>query len=388
VIVASVIIGGIKRIGQVASRIVPFMCGLYLLAGAYVLLMNLGELPSMLALIVRHGLPSWLGGEPASASGAFLGGSFGYAAMWGIKRALFSSESGQGSAPIAHAAARTREPVSEGVVAGLEPFIDTLVVCTFTALVILSSGAWNRGSEAAFASPSDLSFSAVASPDSGGPQWLLSTPPLPAKNSDAKRILRIESGPGWRSGEKVFLLVEADANANTGGITHRVSGTVRGTVESGYTVEWQSLIASQQPRVARAKDGSAELGIFGDYAAASLTAHAFDRSVPGLGMWLVTLSSWLFALSTMISWSYYGEQGVVYLAGERDGAILSYKLIYCLLIVVSTLGFITTDHELDMWTTLGLGVMLVVNIPIMLIFGPQAMRAYHEYMGKLKRGEL
>jgi len=104
-------------------------------------------------------------------------------------------------------------------------------------------------------------------------------------------------------------------------------------------------------------------------------------------MYLVTVAAWLFAISTMISWSYYGEQGVYYLGG-REWTVLIYKFVYCALIVVSTIGFIETDAQLDMWTTLGLGVMLVVNIPIMLIFGGQAMKAYHSYLGKLKRGEF
>ena len=86
----------------------------------------------------------------------------------------------------------------------------------------------------------------------------------------------------------------------------------------------------------------------------------------------------------MISWSYYGEQGMVYLLGE--GSVLPYKLIYCLLIVVSTLGFIQTDAELDNLTALGTGVMLWANIPIMLIFGATAMAAYHRYGAQLKSG--
>ena len=115
-----------------------------------------------------------------------------------------------------------------------------------------------------------------------------------------------------------------------------------------------------------------------------------------------SIAAWLFALSTMISWSYYGEQGVYYFfgsMGERtaNAAILLYKLIYCLLILVTTLlamswggkpAMIGTDTELDMWTTLGLGVMLVANIPIMLLFGAKSMKAYHGYIGRLKRGEL
>jgi AGCS family alanine or glycine:cation symporter len=109
----------------------------------------------------------------------------------------------------------------------------------------------------------------------------------------------------------------------------------------------------------------------------------------------------------MISWSYYGEQGIFYLFGQLgkkkvDAIVLLYKVVYCLLILLTTVAamplvtgpdgskraLIGTDTQLDMWTTLGLGVMLVANIPIMIIFGSQAMKAYHEYMGRLKRGEL
>ena len=119
---------------------------------------------------------------------------------------------------------------------------------------------------------------------------------------------------------------------------------------------------------------------------APLTAYAFDLEFPGLGKWLVTLAAWLFAISTMISWGYYGEQGMVYLAGEKS--VLPYKLVYCLLIIVAALPLISTDEELDNLTALGTGVMLWANIPIMLIFGATAMGAYRIYMGKLKRGEF
>ena len=114
--------------------------------------------------------------------------------------------------------------------------------------------------------------------------------------------------------------------------------------------------------------------------------RAFDTVQDGLGKWLVTLAAWLFAISTMISWSYYGEQGVVFLAGER--AVVPYRIVYCLLIAVATLGFIRTDAELNNFTNLGTGLMLWANIPLMLIFGSLAMKAYHEYGKKLKSGEF
>ena len=106
-----------------------------------------------------------------------------------------------------------------------------------------------------------------------------------------------------------------------------------------------------------------------------------------MGMWVVTLASWLFAISTIISWSYYGEQATDFLFGRW--AIVQYKLVYCLAILVSTIpGLIATDAQLDGLTALGTGVMLWANIPIMLIFGPIAMRRYHEYMRRLKAGEM
>jgi len=492
VLVGVVIIGGIKRIGSVAGRLVPFMCVLYLLAAIYVLVMNAGIVPEMLALIVRSGLPEWLGGSAADAQGAFLGGTFGYAAMWGIKRALFSSEAGQGSAPIAHSAAKTNEPVREGVVAGLEPFIDTIVVCTMTALVILCSGAYNRPAESTFEGPGDVhvvfdslevgtiddgtltdstqprgalvddegealddgdSVFAYVSPEGSDdsfplsgelergdddqlvidwsddelerravgltnltptdgtlylgadPQWTLDTPPLLPRNDEAKRIHRVDEGPGWKADETVFMIVHADEDENTGRDMRRITGSVKGNRDDGFTVKWNTLTSEEQPSLVAPGTDEADLGVYGDYAGASLTAHAFDRVTPGLGKWLISLAAWLFALSTMISWNYYGEQGIYYVFqkasdGVTSAAVFIYKIIYCLLIVATAFAatkmfgsegneaIIGTDEELDMWTTLGLGVMLVANIPIMIIFSRQAMKAYHEYMGKLKRGEF
>lgn len=405
VLVGTVIIGGIKRIGAVAGRIVPFMCIIYVLAAGYVLLVNAGAIPSMLALIVKSGLPPFLGGESANPEGAFLGGTFAYAAMWGVKRALFSSEAGQGSSPIAHSAAKTDEPVREGIVAGLEPFIDTIVVCTLTALVILSSGAYNRDAESTLADATSVQI-VQATDDAGeviADTWTLTTPPLPAMTSDAKKIRRAGEGTaGWREGETIFVVLAADENTDTGRDLRKMTASVSKNDDDQWIASWGTLESVMKPHFRENEDGSFDLGLYGDYAGASMTAYAFDRVTPGLGKWLVSIAAWLFALSTMISWSYYGEQGVYYFfgsMGERtaNAAILLYKLIYCLLILVTTLlamswggkpAMIGTDTELDMWTTLGLGVMLVANIPIMLLFGAKSMKAYHGYIGKLKRGEL
>jgi AGCS family alanine or glycine:cation symporter len=354
VLVGMVIIGGIKRIGAVAGRLVPIMVTVYLIGGAYVLIMNADQLLDMFKLIFTSAFST------AEASGAFLGGTAGYAFLFGMKRALFSNEAGQGSSPIAHAAAKTDEPVREAIVAGLEPFIDTLVVCTFSALVILSTGIWNRPAEASYAAPPEL-FAV------GDGHWTASDAPAPARQ-----------GSAWLDGDRVFMVVTADANAQSGNRLNRLEGRV--VVQGDQAlIDWGEIASGTPPSI---KDP----GIYVTYVGATLTAKAFDSVNPGLGKWLITAAVWLFAVSTMISWSYYGEQGVIFLFGER--AVLPYKVVYCALIILATWGFIETDADLDNLTGVGTGVMLFANVPIMWLFARQAMLAYSNYHERLRTGRM
>ena len=130
-----VILGGIKRIANVAGIIVPFMCSFYVIGSVIILILNLSAIPQAFALIVKHAF------TPYAAGGGALGVAVSQAVRYGVARGVFSNESGLGSAPIAHAAAKTGEPVREGTVAMLGPFIDTLIICSMTALVILVTGA-------------------------------------------------------------------------------------------------------------------------------------------------------------------------------------------------------------------------------------------------------
>jgi AGCS family alanine or glycine:cation symporter len=361
VVVGAVIIGGIKRIGAVAGRLVPFMCVVYLLAALYVIVMRFDVIPEMLKLIVVEAF------SPTEATGAFLGGTAGYALLWGMKRALFSSEAGQGSSPIAHSAAKTDEPVREGVVAGLEPFIDTIVVCTLTSLVILSTGIWNRGP--------DLDFTAPTAAVQTDGAWSLERSEVVPTN-DASLIENAE----------VFTIVEAEVNPNTGKNLHRVMGRVEIEGEGENRRIFINWSASPTAQDAIAVHPEKTQGAWFNHQGATLTAKAFDSVNDGLGMWLITLAAWLFAVSTMISWSYYGEQGVVYLFGNR--AVFPYKILYCLAIVIASVpALISTDAQLDNLTALGTGVMLWANIPIMLIFGAIAMRTYKDYFRRMKAGE-
>ena len=349
ILVGAVIIGGIKRVGKVTATLVPFMCGLYLLAGLYVLAVHASDIPAIFVLIFKSAF------VPTEAAGAFIGGTAASAFLFGMKRAVFSNEAGQGSSPIAHAAAKTDEPAREGIVAGLEPFIDTIVVCTFTALIILSTGVWNRAPDFAFSGPP-----VVLQSEAG---WQF----------EDSRV----TGDDWREGDKAILVVAA--HQRDGGFDrHKLEGRIARNAD-GYFVSWEPFVSDVKPRIV----GN---GLYRTYLGATLTAKAFDSVTPGLGKWLVTIAAWLFAISTMISWAYYGEQGMVFLAGDRT--LFGFKVVYCMLIIVATLGFIQSDTDLDNIIGVGTGVLVIANIPICWIFGYQAMRAYKEYVGRLKSGRM
>jgi alanine or glycine:cation symporter, AGCS family len=136
---ALVIIGGVKRIAQVASRLVPFMALAYIFAALTIVVLNFEKLPAVLALIVDSAF------NGSAASGGFLGATIWMAIRWGFARGIFSNEAGLGSAPIAHAAAQTNDPVKQGMVAMLGTFIDTIIICSLTAFVIILTGTWDSG---------------------------------------------------------------------------------------------------------------------------------------------------------------------------------------------------------------------------------------------------
>jgi len=385
-VVGMVILGGIRRIGTVAGKLVPFMCLLYLFSGIAVLVINAGKIPEVFSLIFSSAF-----GE-TEASGAFIGGTLGYAFMVGMKRALFSNEAGQGSAPIAHAAAKTDEPAREGIVGGLGPFIDTICICTLTALVILTTDTWNRPAVGDLGAPIALTQSLaedgetlVVSVDSEA-----SVANLPEQRLDE-----------WSMGDKFFL------RARVEGATHKDRNNnlvlVRGKVVSGevdperpdapttLSIAWDSFELSESdwqgstglPTLEKSEAGGH--GIFRDYEGAQLTAFAFDRVFEGLGKWLVTIAAWLFAISTMISWSYYGEKGVTYLVGP--GGVIPYKLIFLVLIVIGAYG-IESANEMLLLADLGTGSMLVINIPIILGLGGLAVKCLRDYDRKFLAGEF
>jgi AGCS family alanine or glycine:cation symporter len=141
--VASVILGGVKRVANVAGFLVPFMAVTYLLLGIAILLMNLSALPAVISLVLDSAF------NGTAAVGGFAGAGVAAAIRFGVARGIFSNEAGLGSAPIAHAAAKTNSPVRQGMIAMLGTFIDTILVCSVTGFVILLSGAWQTGESGA-----------------------------------------------------------------------------------------------------------------------------------------------------------------------------------------------------------------------------------------------
>ncbi|MGI9305907.1 MAG: alanine/glycine:cation symporter family protein [Gammaproteobacteria bacterium] len=166
-LVAFVIFGGIKRIAEVAGKLVPAMIVLYIGAAMLIILINIAEVPAAFGLIFKHAF------QPAAAAGGFAGAAVAAAIRFGVARGVFSNEAGLGSAAIAHAAAQTNNPVRQGIIAMLGTFIDTLVVCTMTALVILTSGAWTATGEDGAGLTGAVLTSAAFADSIGGGQYIV-----------------------------------------------------------------------------------------------------------------------------------------------------------------------------------------------------------------------
>lgn len=254
VLVGMVLIGGIRRIGQVASALVPFMAVSYVLIGLIVLAINANEIPSAIAMVFSSAFSG------SAAEGGFAGAAVWAAIRFGVARGIFSNEAGLGSAPIAHAVAQTKDPVKQGMVAMLGTFIDTIIVCSITGLVIITSGAWTSG-------------------------------------------------------------------------------------ETG----------------------------------AALTSLAFESGLPGFGNYIVAISLAIFAFTTILGWSFYGERCIEFLFGTR--AIVPYRVVWIAAIPVGAtvnLGFIWLVAD-----TLN-AMMALPNLIALLLLSPVVFKLSRAYFDKEK----
>ncbi len=252
VLVGAVLIGGIKRIGHVAGALVPLMAIAYLLAGLTVLAINADAIPAALDLVFTHAF------TPTAAEGGFAGAAVWAAIRFGVARGVFSNEAGLGSAPIAHAAAQTKDPVRQGLVAMLGTFIDTIIICSITGLVIITSGEWTSGASGA-----------------------------------------------------------------------------------------------------------------------ALTSAAFAQALPGLGNYLVAISLAIFAFTTIIGWSFYGERCIEFLFGLK--AIAPYRVLWIILVPVG--AGVSLDFIWLVADTLN-AMMAIPNLIALALLSPVVFRLTKEYFAR------
>jgi len=345
-VVGLVVIGGIARIGRVTSILAPLMAAIYVLGAIVILLLHFDRVIPGLVLILKEAF------EPTAGVAGTGAGVFMTTMLWGVKRGLFSNEAGQGSAPIAHAAAKTDEPVSEGVVALLEPFVDTLVICTMTGLVIICTGAWQDRV------PTEILF----------------------QGGDSSYV-RVEDGHRHAAEAPAEIAVEnGDVRDAAGGVRlawHEVA-VDRLYVDPAQTQPFTGTIFPGENQ-ARGVDGSVHATLFGDAVenGAPLTMVAFDKGIGPIGPYIVLLSVLLFAVSTAISWSYYGDRCANYLFGPR--AIRPYRAAFVLA------HFLGAVVSLTVAWTLGdvfLGIVILPNLLGLLMLSGQVKEMTDSYFAR------
>ncbi|MFK7847844.1 MAG: alanine/glycine:cation symporter family protein [Rhodothermales bacterium] len=319
-LVGIVIIGGIKRIGKVTSILAPTMAAIYVLGALIIIGSDIGGAFSAFGTIFSEAFNP-TSGVAGTGIGVFL-----MTMQRGVQRGLFSNEAGQGSAPIAHSAAKTDEPVSEGVVALLEPFIDTLIICTLTGIVVVSTGVWNDKFETTLElSDGNISY-VVGDTDAG------------FSSTDTPESLQFVDGH------------EVNAGSDTPQMAYFDIPVDQLFTDAEQTQPFEGTLYPEDRRADNAAGGSVEV-LYGQAARSSspLTSLGFERGLEPLGLgWLgryiVLICVLMFALSTAISWSYYGDRCANYLWGKK--AILPYKFVFVLMHFLGAIVAVTTIWDL------------------------------------------
>ena len=357
VLVWLVIIGGIKRIAQIASKLVPFMAFWYIVGGLAVIISNYENIiPSFQSIFIHIFTPT-------AAVGGFLGASVAAALTRGVNRGLYSNEAGQGSAPIAHASSKTENPIEEGMVSILEPFIDTIIICTLTGLVILSSGVWNQKFENKFEASAMVFVDGTFSEDNQGDATQLRNYYY-GNNSEIEYTGSIEIVDGVINSNKVTLLHNRSIAENTLIYLSEDNSIFSGSLEvqdgkivniGDYTLRGDSLL----------------LG-------ADLTGKAFTKSIFGdFGQYIVAIGLLLFAFSTVIAWSYYGDRATVHLFGE--GWVFWYRVVY--VAAFFTASIIDTKIVWDIATVIG-PIATVPNLIALILLRKEIKQIDSEYQIK------
>jgi len=361
VCLALVIIGGITRIAKVAAAIVPTMALIYLVGAMDVIIPNIGNILPSFAAIFSDAFTG------SAATGGFLGATFAYAFDRGVNRGLYSNEAGQGSAPIAHAAARTDEPADEGMVSILEPFIDTIIICTITGLVILSSGVWLEKFENEF-QRADMSFVAgnYSEENPADVEQLFAF--LNGDDSNVSRYSgQINLIAGQAADDGDFTLISSRSLAE-----HTVYSRAEEPITGSLTVVNGRL-------------EDTEVVVSGESLLHSvpLTTMAFSRGLFGdFGKYIVAIGLMLFAFSTAIAWSYYGDRAMTYLLGAKS--VLPYRIVYVLGFFYAALADTTVIWNVALITIV---LMTVPNLIGIMFMHKEMKRTVSEYWKKTDHGK-
>jgi len=350
-VVALVILGGISRIGKVTGILAPVMALVYVAGALVILILNAPDVFPTLLLIFKEAFNP-TAGVAGTGIGAIL-----VTLMWGVRRGLFSNEAGQGSAPIAHAAAKTDEPVSEGVVALLEPFIDTIIICTMTGLVLIMTGVNTERfpTEIAF-SGGDISY---VVPDEGRGFMAVDRP----------QEVRIVDG-----------YQETDGPEDPRVAWHEVA-VERLYEDAEMTIPFTGSVLPVAAE-ARAADGRTLETLWGmaPENGAPLTMLGFQKGLSPLGDWghyIVIFCVMLFAISTAISWSYYGDRSAHYLLGPKF--VLPYKLAFI------AAHFIGAVLPLAVAWSLGdvlLAIVIFPNLFALILLAPKVAEMTNDYFNR------
>jgi AGCS family alanine or glycine:cation symporter len=361
ILLGLVIIGGIHRIASVTSTIVPLMALIYIVGAFAVIFANAENIGPAFATVISDAFTG------SAAAGGFLGATLAYAFNRGVNRGLFSNEAGQGSAPIAHAAAKTKESASEGMVSILEPFIDTIIICTITGLVILSSGVWKEKHQNVF-DASDMVFLAGEYSDK--------------KEEDLTNLYKLINNLDGSTVENysgVLTIVGGKAQNNTDftlmnarSIAENVTYSI-GSEEDLFTGRIEVIKGVPQ------KDNLVVSGMSLVHSA-KLTTIAFTRGYFGdFGQYIVSIGLLLFAFSTAIAWSYYGDRAMTYLLGPKS--VMPYRVIY-------VAGFFWAAFS-DTTLVWALSAVSIVVMTLPNLFGIMMLRkemkdTMNEYWNKVK----
>ncbi|HLR76467.1 MAG TPA: sodium:alanine symporter family protein [Balneolaceae bacterium] len=322
-LVGAVILGGITRIGRVTGILTPLMAAIYVIGGLLVLIFHAGQIVPTLKLIFSEAFNP-TAGVAGTGVGAIL-----VTMVWGVKRGLFSNESGMGSAPIAHSAAQTEEPVSEGSVALLAPFIDTIVICTITGLAIIITGVWSD----MYPTQIDL-----GSADASYVQIDSDTNAMnPVVEDDYKPVNIVEGKNANHTNTKSSIQL-AWYNVAVGKLYVECEGLCDDKDDMHHL--FTGTLYPERD-IAISKNGEEYTTLYGLAVknGANLTNAAFTQGLSSLGNWggyIVTLAVLLFAISTAISVNYYGTRCAIYLFGEKS--IIPYNVVF---IIVNFLGAVT-----------------------------------------------